>query len=586
MVRKPLPPPLVFSYLRFSDPEQSKGDSVRRQVALRDAFVGKIDGVLDTTLKLRDEGVSAFTGAHRKNPDRHALAAFLELARRGRIPRGAYLVVENLDRLSREDIRPALTLLLNLIEAGIRVVQLLPVEAVYDEDVQPMQLMMAIMELSRGHSESAMKAERNGAAWQNKLAKARDKKEEVISERLPAWIEIRDGKKCLIPERAAVVKRIFTMTANGYGIASVVKRLTEENVPPFGGRVPAVDDEGKPVLRTDGKPRFTAPEGKPYGAGVWVRAYVAKILKDRRALGEYQPCGKGRKPAGEPIPGYFPAVVTPEEWHAVREGAAERRRKPGRVSKRINLFAGLVRDARDGETYFEATVGSIRQRVLVNNAGAEGRAKYRSFPAQTFEEAVFSLLREIDPHEILNGDQGPDQALVLAGQLAQVESKIAELEAELLNGDVAALAKVLRLLEGQKRELAEQLAEARRKATHRLSATWGEAQSLLTTLNKAPDPEGARLRLRSLLRQMVDVIWLLVVPRGRDRLAAIQVWFTGERRRNYLILRRGTRANASARQEGSWAVHALPAAAALDLRQPAHTRELEEELLALDLTDL
>ena len=48
------------------------------------------------------------------------LATFLELVHAGRIARGSYLIVESLDRLTREHIRPALTLLLNLIDNGIR----------------------------------------------------------------------------------------------------------------------------------------------------------------------------------------------------------------------------------------------------------------------------------------------------------------------------------------------------------------------------------------------------------------------------------------------------------------------------------
>ena len=44
------------------------------------------------------------------------------MVEQGKIPRGSYLIIENLDRLTREHIRPALTLLLNLIEHGIRVV--------------------------------------------------------------------------------------------------------------------------------------------------------------------------------------------------------------------------------------------------------------------------------------------------------------------------------------------------------------------------------------------------------------------------------------------------------------------------------
>src|SRR5262245_7639979 len=179
-------PPTAYSYLRFSSPEQAKGDSLRRQEELRDAWLAKTGAVLDISLTLRDEGVSAFTGRHRENPDRHALAAFLELVRRGRIQRGSYLVVESLDRLSREHIRPALTLLLNLIDAGIRIVQLLPVEAVYDDKVEPMALMMAIMELSRGHSESRLKSERVGAAWHRKKAQDAAAGKQPITRRVPA----------------------------------------------------------------------------------------------------------------------------------------------------------------------------------------------------------------------------------------------------------------------------------------------------------------------------------------------------------------------------------------------------------------
>jgi hypothetical protein len=82
------------------------------------------------------------------------------------IPRGSYLIIENLNRLTREHIRPALTLLLNLIERGIRVVQLIPVEQVITEDVEIFQLMLAIMELSRGNSESRIKSERMTARGQ------------------------------------------------------------------------------------------------------------------------------------------------------------------------------------------------------------------------------------------------------------------------------------------------------------------------------------------------------------------------------------------------------------------------------------
>ena len=165
---------VAYSYIRFSTPEQSRGDSLRRQTEAAQEWCDRNDARLDASTTLHDLGKSAFKGAHRTNPDRNALAGFLKLVEDGKVPRGSYLILESLDRLTREHIRPALTLLLNLIEAGVRVVQLKPVEVVYDDDVEPMTLMMALMELSRGNSESRVKSERIGAAYRNKRVKARE----------------------------------------------------------------------------------------------------------------------------------------------------------------------------------------------------------------------------------------------------------------------------------------------------------------------------------------------------------------------------------------------------------------------------
>src|SRR5262249_49349199 len=234
------------------------GDSRRRQSEAAAQRCERNGASLDTSTTLHDLGKSAFFGAHRKNPDRHALAAFLKLVEDGKVPRGSFLVIENLDRLSREHICPALTLLLNLIEAGVRVVQLKPVEQVFDEAVEPMALMMAIMELSRGHSQSKVKSERVSAAWAEKKRQAR-KSGKIVTRQRPGWIEERGEQLRLIPARAAVVQRIYRLAIEGYGLASIVRQLEDERAPAFGK------------------------------TGNWSRAYVSLILRDRRALGEHQP---------------------------------------------------------------------------------------------------------------------------------------------------------------------------------------------------------------------------------------------------------------------------------------------------------
>src|SRR5262245_32115455 len=186
----------AYSYVRFSHPDQAKGDSLRRQTEAAAKWCKGNKVRLDTSTTFRDLGKSAFLGEHRKNPDRHALAAFLKLVEDGKIPRGSYLIIESLDRLTREHVRAGLMLLLGLIESGVRIVQLSPSELVYDEKSDEMGLMLAIVELSRGHRESKRKSDLSGPAWRRKKEGA--KEGEIVTERLPHWVTIEGGRLVLI----------------------------------------------------------------------------------------------------------------------------------------------------------------------------------------------------------------------------------------------------------------------------------------------------------------------------------------------------------------------------------------------------
>src|SRR5262245_45648253 len=259
-------PPVAFSYIRFSTAEQRQGNSLDRQSEAARAWCARNGVRLDQSTSFRDLGRSAFLGEHRKNPDRGALAAFLRLVEQGKVPRGSFLVVENLDRLTREHVRAAVALFLQILEQGVSIVTTTP-ERVFRHDSQDMtDVIIAVVELSRGHGESKMKSERNGAAWQAKLEAARTLGgEEVLNARLPAWVErvgarrkvdkhgrerTVGGTLRLIPERAEVVKRIFALAGSGTGLAGIVKALTGEGVPAWGP------------------------------SGVWIRTYVACILND------------------------------------------------------------------------------------------------------------------------------------------------------------------------------------------------------------------------------------------------------------------------------------------------------------------
>jgi DNA invertase Pin-like site-specific DNA recombinase len=471
------------------------------------------------------------------------LGQFLKLAERGRIPRGSYLVIENLDRLSREDERKALRLWMDILDAGIHIVQLKPEKVFRHEKSDMIDVLHAIIEMSRGHGESEVKSYRVGAAWKQKRAEARANGS-AMTKRLPAWVELVDGELRLIPERAAVVKRIFHLAATGCGHVLILKALLQDKVPAFG--------------------EYKVNKGRKRSAfkGEWTRPYIALILKDRRALGELQPKLQGGKPDGDPIPNYYPAAITEAERNAARAATTGRGCKPVRTNpSEVNLFGGLLRDARSGESYYSILRirprSGERERVLCNKTAERGKDKCYSFPQPVFERAVLGYLKEIDPHSILNGDSGPDESASLAAELGAVEAKIAELEEDLLTHKVNAVARVLEKLEQRQAALNEKLARARQQATHPLSESWGETQSLVEALATAPDPLEARLRLRLALRRILESVWVLVVPRGKYRICEVQLFFRAGEKLAYRIItiffRQGV-SNAWSSTPARWAV--------------------------------
>jgi hypothetical protein len=193
--------------------------------------------------------------------------------------------------------------------------------------------------------------------------------------------------------------------------------------------------------------------------------------------------------------------------------------------------------------------------------------------------------------DVIGPDPGQNEVAVLAGELAHVQGQLASLEEQMLtNPDLATLAKVAARLEAQKKEVGERLAEARRKAPGTLGEQWGECQSLMELIDTAPDPVETRLRLRSLLSEVVEGIWMLVVARGRDRLAAVQIRFVQDGRRDYLVFSRPTHANGKGPPRPgcwrSWSLADKVRTGDRDLRQPGAVRALEDELLHLDLAAL
>ncbi len=504
--------PAAYSYLRFSSVQQAAGDSVRRQTADAAAWCARNRVPLDESIRLRDEGVSAFKGAHRKNPDVHALAGFLNAVKAGRVPDGSFLIVESLDRLTREELGEAVELVLSLVNRGVKIVQLRPVESVLQKPVDITALVLAVVELSRGHSESKMKSERVGAAW---ARKQREAAERIVTRRLPCWIDYTDGKLVLNPVKAEVVRRLFALSRDGTGVFAIAKQMNAEKV------------------RVLGRTHF---KGRPME---WSQTSVYTILTSRATIGDYVPykCrGEGRKPQGEPVPGYFPPVVDEGTFYAVQKGIETRGRIRGKRGKHLNLFAGLLIDPR-GRGAFTYRHPKGKPSSLVPVDANNGRAgKWISFPAAPFERGILSRLVEVKVADIQGASSAGNRVEVAAGKLAEVDNLI-KLWTDKMDDPaiVDAVAAKLAELNGKRRALAEALANAQREAASPLAESWGEFRSLAEMLEKDPSDE-LRMKVRSALRRSIESIHCVFVRRKDVQVAGAQVRFVGfERTRDYVI---------------------------------------------------
>ncbi len=197
--------PTAYSYIRFSTPEQRKGDSLRRQLELSEKWAREHGLVLDTKLKLRDLGLSAFHGDHRT---KGTLGQFLKLVETGIIPRGDVLILEELDRLTRQELLEAVHLFTGLLVSGIEIHSIVDEMIYTPESFDFGQMVISAMKLSQGHEESRKKSKRLKEAWEEKRKKCSNGGLKLTG-KCPAWLKLSADKKSYekIPERAAVIEK-------------------------------------------------------------------------------------------------------------------------------------------------------------------------------------------------------------------------------------------------------------------------------------------------------------------------------------------------------------------------------------------
>jgi DNA invertase Pin-like site-specific DNA recombinase len=460
----------AFSYIRFSSAEQARGDSLRRQTELAESYARE-NGMTINPLTFHDLGISAFSGS---NKTEGALAAFIKACKTGRVPSGSALLVESLDRLSREQIRKALRLLLELIDDHGIEVHTLADRRVYGEGSEMPDIMYAVMVASRANEESQQKSKRVGAAWRKKREQAANNLGVAITAKTPAWIRAEKGKPMeLIKERAAIVREIFKLNLDGLGTQLIAQHLNKTY------------------------PTFTSS-----GVG-WHKSYVEKIVRNPATYGTYIPyrrVGDRRVKDGEPVHGFFPAAIDFATFQAAQEARITRyRKRKGSTDVQIrNLFAGMIKDATLGlpMVYHWKSGELISDSYRLNKK--PNRIKYAPF-----EKTFLRFLDQLDWTTIIDVTESEElkqttaQIAALTFDITQTEQQIQKLNDLLLDTPAKSLKERLLSAEAKLDSDISQLDSLKQRLTslRRRHADFLDESVVYSQLASATDlPTRARLR--------------------------------------------------------------------------------------------
>jgi hypothetical protein len=540
---------LAISYSRFSDPKQAGGDSEDRQARMFRTFCEQ-HNLTPLTEIFADRGRSGYHDEHRK---KGRLGQLVAMAKDGRFEPGTVIVVEAWDRLGRLVPNKMIHLIEGLVENGVAIGVCRLNDIFVEADFGTHKWTTLSVFIQIAYQESKQKAERVSASWDRRWNLAREEGR-LMTSRLPGWLEVVNKKPRIIPERAAIVKTIFEMAAAGVGHRGIIKHLHDGGIKPF-----------SPCDR-------------------WNRSYVAVILGDKRACGIYQPRRNGES-VGDAIE-LYPAIITEDLYNAARVAQEKKlgTDKRGRAivprqRKYVNTFRGLLTHAKDNQSLMlhNRSTASNPSLVLVTSSGQSGRTRMFSFPYLVFERAILALLREIDPAEILPGTKkDKSQADVLRSKLEIVRADIAQIEADIKEGYSKRLSAILKQKEAEEEQIATELQEELAKSARPTEKAWQELPSLVGTIEKEGDE--ARLRLRPVLRRVIESGHVLIVQRGVAKFAVVQLHFKGDGIRSYLVwYRPAGRGRAEKWEAKSFASPIVD----LDLRNPEHAAKLEKSLASV-----
>lgn len=401
---------IVHSYVRFSTPDQLQGDSLRRQAEAAAVWC-KTNNHKLSDLTFHDLGKSSYRGKKQES-----LARFLKAIDEGQVQPGDILLCEAVDRLSRKGIRQTQDLVNSILNRGIDIAILTPIQKVYkskDENDIGGAIELAAFAY-QAHIYSQILSGRIKDWWTGARRVARETGKKIPGN-APGWIKKTESGFELDPVGAATIRHIFQRTIDGMGGNQLCAELNE---------------------------KFLKLGRKGFN-----KTFVRSLIRSRVARGEFQPHVMNeenkRVPIGDPIPDYFPVAIDEKTWLAAQQACNNRSVERGPSGDFCNLFVGLIHHVIDDcpchiYTYQQKRADGrkviFRRLKSYRATCGEPGASTETFDLMEFEKLVLKTLVEVDVTKFGKKSNVSEFAVAQA-ELAKREKRIAELTEKLESDD-------------------------------------------------------------------------------------------------------------------------------------------------------
>lgn len=298
--------PKLYSYVRFSSVKQREGNSLERQQDTALKIAARYNLELDTTA-FHDLGMSAFKG---KNAHEGKLSEFIKQIGT-KVPVGSWLVVENLDRISRDDAWTALDIFKNILSKGIVVVTGMDEKVYKYADVKnnPTDLIISLLMFTRAHDESLTKKNRVEAQARSLIRHNLTRETGTPAKAIESvgqnvwWVDTKSGYVTPHPIYFTAAQKIIELKQNGETLLGI-QRYLNEHYPAPKKRVykdrngqsltPKTEQWGKHLIRTflnptvHGQKTFTLDKRDESGAIIY-DSESDEPLKETFIIRDYYP---------------------------------------------------------------------------------------------------------------------------------------------------------------------------------------------------------------------------------------------------------------------------------------------------------